>query len=102
MQEESLMLQFPANHRRAIAHLKRSDPVMQRLIQQFGPCDMGQTPVTDSLFSALVKSIVFQRISVKAAATVHGRLLALYPEGFPSAKQRPCDRSDCRSRRWLI
>lgn len=81
------MLQFPANHRRAIAHLKRSDPVMQRLIQQFGPCDMGQTPVTDSLFSALVKSIVFQRISVKAAATVHGRLLALYPEGFPSAKQ---------------
>jgi DNA-3-methyladenine glycosylase II len=81
------MLQFPANHRRAIAYLKQSDPVMKHLIKQFGPCNLGQTSVTDSLFSALVKSIVFQRISVKAAATVHGRLLALYPAGFPSAEQ---------------
>jgi DNA-3-methyladenine glycosylase II len=83
----NLMLKFPTNHRRAIAHLKQSDPVMLHLIEQFGPCELGQTPITDSLFSALIKSIVFQRISIKAAATVHGRLLALYPEGLPTATQ---------------
>ncbi|MFM2432283.1 MAG: hypothetical protein RLZZ511_3497 [Cyanobacteriota bacterium] len=81
------MLQFPVDHRPAIAHLQKSDPVMKQLIREFGPCDLGQTPVTDSLFSALVKSIVFQRISIKAAATVHGRLLALYPKGLPTAEQ---------------
>jgi DNA-3-methyladenine glycosylase II len=81
------MLQFPANHTKAIAHLKKSDPIMKRLIMTFGVCDMGQTPVTDTILSALVKSIVFQRISVKAAATIYKRFLALYPQGFPTAGQ---------------
>jgi DNA-3-methyladenine glycosylase II len=79
------MLQIPVNHTSAIAHLKRADPTMKRLIQTIGPCALGQTAVTDSILSALVKSIVFQRISVKAAATVHGRFLALYPNRAPTA-----------------
>jgi DNA-3-methyladenine glycosylase II len=75
----------PADHRKAIAHLRRADPVMKALIQRIGPCPLGQTPITDSVLSALVKSIIFQRISIKAAATVHQRFLALYPQGFPTA-----------------
>jgi DNA-3-methyladenine glycosylase II len=72
------MLEIPVNHTKAIAHLKRSDPTLKQLIQVVGPCVLGQTAVTDSILSALIKSIVFQRISVKAAATVHRRFLDLY------------------------
>ncbi len=79
------MLQIPVSHTKAIAHLQRSDPTLKRLIQAIGPCALGQLAVTDSILSALVKSIVFQRISVKAAATVHGRFLALYPDRCPTA-----------------
>jgi DNA-3-methyladenine glycosylase II len=79
------MLEIPVNHTKAIAHLKRSDPMLKQLIQAIGPCVLGQTAVTDSILSALIKSIVFQRISVKAAAMVHGRFLALYPDRAPTA-----------------
>jgi DNA-3-methyladenine glycosylase II len=79
------MLQIPADHTQAIAHLKQADPILKPLIQTIGSCTLAKTAMTDSLLSALVKSIVFQRISVKAAATVHGRFLALYPDRTPTA-----------------
>jgi DNA-3-methyladenine glycosylase II len=79
------MLPIPADHTKAIAHLQQADPIVAQLIQTIGPCTLAQTAITDSLLSALVKSIIFQRISVKAAATVHGRFLALYPDRAPTA-----------------
>jgi DNA-3-methyladenine glycosylase II len=79
------MRQIPADHTRAIAHLQQADPILAELIQTIGSCTLAQTAITDSLLSALVKSIIFQRISVKAAATVHGRFLALYPDRAPTA-----------------
>ena len=51
---------------------------MGRLIQQVGPLEM---PVKQSrsVFEYLVRSIVYQQLSGKAAATIHARLLALFP-----------------------
>ncbi len=51
---------------------------MDRLIQQVGPLEL---PVkrNRSVFEYLVRSIVYQQLSGKAAATIHARLLALFP-----------------------
>lgn len=75
----------PVDHTPAVQHLRQADMQLARLIDTFGECDLAQSPVTDSLLSALVKSIIFQRISIKAANTVYQRFLKLYPDGFPTA-----------------
>ena len=61
----------------AVAHLRRVDRGMDRLIQQVGPLEL---PVrrSRSVFEYLVRSIVYQQLSGKAAATIHARLLALF------------------------
>ena len=63
--------------RAAVAHLRRVDRGMNRLIQQVGPLEL---PVrrSRSVFEYLVRSIVYQQLSGKAAATIHARLLALF------------------------
>ncbi len=61
----------------AVAHLSRVDRGMDRLIQRVGPLEL---PVrrSRSVFEYLVRSIVYQQLSGKAAATIHARLLALF------------------------
>ena len=63
--------------RTAVAHLRRVDRGMDRLIQHVGPLEL---PVrrSRSVFEYLVRSIVYQQLSGKAAATIHERLLALF------------------------
>ena len=69
-----------AQHRKAVAHLRRVDPVMAAVIARVGRCDM--TPrVEGTHFDALVRSIVYQQLSGRAAATIHGRLLNLIGDG---------------------
>lgn len=67
----------PANKRKAIAHLKKVDPVMARLIETVGSCNL---TVRDqgTHFDAICRSIVFQQLSGKAAGTIHGRFEGLY------------------------
>jgi 3-methyladenine DNA glycosylase/8-oxoguanine DNA glycosylase len=66
----------------AVRELKSADPVLARLIEEVGPCRL--EPTQWSPFQALVRSIVYQQLSGKAAATILGRVLALFPEaGFP-------------------
>lgn len=70
------------NHRRAIQHLKRADPVMARVIAQVGPCRFA--PVTDHThFHHLSRAIVYQQLSTKAAATIHRRFVELFPTQPP-------------------
>lgn len=59
----------------AVAHLQAADPVMGALIRRVGPFTLKLTP-TRSLFEALLRSIVYQQLHGKAAATIHGRVLA--------------------------
>ena len=63
----------------AVAHLRHVDRGMDRLIQQVGTLEL---PVkrSRSVFEYLVRSIVYQQLSGKAAATIHTRLLALFPD----------------------
>ena len=65
---------------RARRLLLRRDPVLAALIKQHGPCGLGDALRADH-FSALVRAIVFQQLSTKAASTIHGRLVAMVPAG---------------------
>lgn len=60
----------------ALRHLKRADPVLARHIEAVGP--YGLVPKGQDTFESLVQSIVYQQLNGKAAATIHGRVLALF------------------------
>jgi DNA-3-methyladenine glycosylase II len=69
-----------AEYERARRLLMRRDPVLGQAIKQIGPCGLASRQRHDHL-NALVGSIVSQQLSTKAAATIFGRFLALFPEG---------------------
>jgi DNA-3-methyladenine glycosylase II len=66
---------YPAG---ALEHLRRADAVLDELIGRYGLVTRDRARPA---FYALVAAIVGQQISVKAAAAILGRLLALFPEG---------------------
>ena len=70
----------PVDYARAQRVLLRRDPVLAALIRRHGPCGIGDALRVDH-FSALVRAIVFQQLSTKAASTIHGRLVALLASG---------------------
>lgn len=68
----------------ALRHLRGADPVLAALIDRVGPFRLELQPA-DSLFEALLRSIIYQQLHGKAAATIHGRVLALLaPRGGPT------------------
>jgi len=69
--------------RAAVRHLKRVDPVLARVIEIVGPCRL-ESRREGTHFQALVRSIVYQQLSGKAAATILKRFNALYPENIPT------------------
>lgn len=59
----------------ALAHLRAADAGLAALIGRIGPFVL-ELSAADSLFEALLRSIVYQQLHGKAAATIHGRVLA--------------------------
>lgn len=59
----------------ALTNLRASDPELGALIDRIGPFALELRPAA-SLFEALLRSIVYQQLHGKAAATIHGRVLA--------------------------
>lgn len=79
--------QFEFDTVTALRHLIESDSELGRLIDAVGPFEM-KLSATPSIFVALVRSITYQQLSGKAAATIYGRLCALFanPEAGPTAE----------------
>lgn len=73
-----------ASHRRAINHLRRVDPRLAAVIDQVGRCTL-EPRAEGTHFAAVARSIVYQQLSGKAAATIYGRFAALFDEGTPAA-----------------
>jgi len=69
-------------HDHALTHLRR-DPVLARVIADVGPCRFAARS-EGSHFDHIVRAIVYQQLSGRAAATIHGRVVALF-DGQPSA-----------------
>src|SRR4051794_35476407 len=59
---------------KAVRHLSRKCPVMKRLVARVGPCTW--TPVSDDPFTVLVRCVIYQQISTKAAKSIFDRLIA--------------------------
>jgi DNA-3-methyladenine glycosylase II len=60
----------------ALAHLRRSDPLLAELIERIGPFVLELRPVK-SLFEAMLRSIVYQQLHGRAAEAIHGRVIAV-------------------------
>lgn len=73
-------------HRRSIVHLKRADAVLARVIERVGPCRF-EPRAKGTHFDALLRSIVYQQLSGKAASTILDRVLDLYGGGYPRPAQ---------------
>jgi DNA-3-methyladenine glycosylase II len=56
--------------RKAINHLKKSDPVLAAIIEKIGPCRM---QFAEPTFHHLAESILYQQLNGKAAATIFNR-----------------------------
>jgi 3-methyladenine DNA glycosylase/8-oxoguanine DNA glycosylase len=68
-------------------HLVETDPKFARIIAAAGPCALRRREEFDP-FSSLAEAIVSQQLSGKAAATIHGRIPALFGgTAFPTARQ---------------
>jgi DNA-3-methyladenine glycosylase II len=70
--------------RKALLHLKNSDPVMRAIIERIGPCTM---EFGEPVFHSLAEAIVYQQLNGKAAVTIFQRFAALAgdpltPEGI--------------------
>jgi DNA-3-methyladenine glycosylase II len=73
-----------SNHRKAILHLKGSDPVLAKIIDRIGPCKM---ECGEPTFHSLAEAILYQQLNGKAAVTIFNRFTALAgdpltPEGI--------------------
>jgi DNA-3-methyladenine glycosylase II len=69
----------PTDYTRARRLLLRRDPTLAVLIRRHGPCGLADAVRADH-FTALVRSIIFQQLSTKAASTIYTRFLQLMPE----------------------
>jgi DNA-3-methyladenine glycosylase II len=58
----------------AVRHLRRVDPHLRAIIDRVGPCRLEPYP---DRFSALVRSIISQQISTRAAASINARLVSM-------------------------
>jgi DNA-3-methyladenine glycosylase II len=70
----------PADYEKARRLIMRRDPVLGAAVKRIGPCGLAARQRNDHL-TALVGAIVSQQLSTKAAATIFGRFVALFPDG---------------------
>jgi DNA-3-methyladenine glycosylase II len=70
--------------RKAVAHLKKSDPILRKIITRIGSCRM---QFDSPEFHSLAEAIIYQQLNGKAAETIFNRFTALageplMPEGI--------------------
>ena len=75
--------------RKAIHHLKKSDPILREIIERVGPC---RIEYGEPSFASLAETIVYQQLNGKAAATIFGRFADL--AGHPLTPQGVLKLSD--------
>jgi DNA-3-methyladenine glycosylase II len=97
---------MPLDTKAAVAHLRKVDPVMRDLIKTVGKCELTPGARGDH-FTTLLRAIVGQQISAKAAESIWQRVIALHPDGrklrpedilaAPEADLRACGLSNAKT-----
>ncbi len=70
----------------AVRHLRKVDPDLATVIRAAGRCGL-EPRLRHSPFEEVLESIVYQQLSGKAAATIYGRVRALFPSRRALAPQ---------------
>jgi DNA-3-methyladenine glycosylase II len=70
-------------------HLRKADVVMKRLVDTYGPIDHEERRRgrPKEVYGALLRSIVGQQLSTKAASTIYGRMLDIFDGKVPTPEQ---------------
>ncbi len=71
-----------ARLRKAVLWLKKKDPKIKRIIEVVGPCTL---KMMGSPYRVLIRAVIGQQLSVKAAETMENRVIEYYGNGkrFP-------------------
>jgi 3-methyladenine DNA glycosylase/8-oxoguanine DNA glycosylase len=75
------------DHTAALAHLSSVDRKLAKVIAKAGLCGL-QPENTQSIFEALLESIIYQQLNGKVAATITNRVKALFPENTRRIRTR--------------
>ncbi len=72
-----------------VAHLRAADPILAEIIDRYGPGGLGERREGDQTehYGALVRSIVGQQISTKAAAAIYRRLADRFGGRAPTPRE---------------
>ncbi len=70
--------------RAAVAALRAADPLLRRLIDRCGPLALRRTERRP--FEALLRAIVYQQLSGRAAGAIYARVAALFDGGRPTPR----------------
>jgi DNA-3-methyladenine glycosylase II len=73
----------PSLRRRALAHLRASDPRLAAVMTQVGRCRY-RVQTDGTHFEAVCRSIMYQQLSGRAASTIHARVRAIYGDRDPT------------------
>jgi DNA-3-methyladenine glycosylase II len=73
--------------RKAVAHLRAADPVLASLIDEVGAPRDRRAGRPNDKYGALVRSIVGQQLSTKAARAIYGRLTERYGGRTPTPQE---------------
>jgi len=79
----SVSLHAPFDPAPALAHIATTDPTLGAAMRRVGPV-VRLAARRGSPFEVLLRSITYQQLSGKAAATIHSRVCALYPRSKPT------------------
>jgi DNA-3-methyladenine glycosylase II len=73
----------------AVAHLRAADPVLRKVIDAIGPDGLGDRRAgrPHDHYGALVRSIVGQQLSTKAARAIYGRLTERFGGRTPTPQE---------------
>lgn len=70
---------------KAVAHLRRRDRVMRRIVDAVGPLTLAP-PTHKDCFGSLCEAIIYQQLAGSAAASIARRFLGLFNDGLPDGK----------------
>jgi DNA-3-methyladenine glycosylase II len=78
-----------ASEATGLAHLRAADPVLKKLIDDIGPDGLGdpRTGRPSEHYGALVRSIVGQQLSTKAARAIYNRLIERFGGRTPTPQE---------------
>jgi DNA-3-methyladenine glycosylase II len=70
----------PAKVEEGARELARRDPIMKRMLKEWGPPTMRRARPTRDYFADLARTITYQQLAGRAATAIHGRFAALFDD----------------------